>query len=254
LGGEKLKHIRPALAVLCTAAILFTGISRLSAQEQDPSPGETGGVLSSETAVPPGAASLSETAVPPPETAAPPSETGSAARPAEAEIVLGETFPEAVPAGGGTTGSRLFAIIRMVLVLALAAAAIYGVVFFLRRSARPQNERNSRLKILTSAHLGSNRYVYVVNVGTRAWLVGAGEGGVSLISEVTDQEAIDAMILEESKRGAELAASRFADFRSMLARFTGRSADGADGARSRDTGSPFSTQTLRKQRERLKGL
>ncbi|MDR0452055.1 MAG: flagellar biosynthetic protein FliO [Treponema sp.] len=148
----------------------------------------------------------------------------------------------------------------MVLVLALAAAAVYGVVFFLRRSARPQSERNSRLKILTSAHLGSNRYVYVVNVGTKAWLVGAGEGGVSPIAEITEQEAIDAMILEESLRGAEMSASRFADFRAMLARFTGRpSSVAAGGTRGPDASlradaSPFSAQALRKQRERLKGL
>jgi flagellar protein FliO/FliZ len=246
LGGEKLKRINSALAVLCTAAILFVSISRLSAQEQDPpSLGETGGVLSSETTAP-------ETAAP---GTGPGSEAGgSTARSAEAEIVLGETLPAAAPAGGGTTGSRLFAIIRMVLVLALAAAAVYGVVFFLRRSARPQNERNSRLKILTSAHLGSNRYVYVVGVGSRAWLIGAGEGGVSPISEITDQEAIDAMILEESKRGAELAASRFADFRAMLARFTGRSSFGTTDDARGPNASPFSARTLRKQRERLKGL
>ncbi|MDR1352335.1 MAG: flagellar biosynthetic protein FliO [Treponema sp.] len=251
MGGEKLKRIYPAFAFLCAAAILFTGISRLSAQEQGQSLDGTGGVLSSETL------SLSETA------AAPPAAGGTgdtaqlgaaAARSAEAEIILGEAFPGDTPANSGITGNRLFAVIRMVLVLALAAAAVYGVVFFLRRSARPQNERNSQLKILTSAHLGSNRYVYVVNVGARAWLVGAGEGGVSLISEVTDQEAIDAMILEESKRGAELAASRFADFRAMLARFTARPSPGVAGETHGHDASPFSAQTLRKQRERSRGL
>jgi flagellar protein FliO/FliZ len=265
LGGEKLKRIYPAFAVLYAAAILFTGISRLSAQEQGQPLDGAGGILPSETP------SLSETAaaLPGDGVAAGPAGGGAgdaaqsgtaAARPAEAEIVLGEAFPEGESANGAIAGNRLFAVIRMVLVLALAAAAVYGVVFFLRRSARPQNERNSRLKILTGAHLGSNRYVYVVNVGTRAWLVGAGEGGVSLISEVTDQEAIDAMVLEESKRGAELAASRFADFRAMLARFTARPSSGmAGGTRGSDAppkagASPFSAQTLRKQRERLKGL
>jgi flagellar protein FliO/FliZ len=248
LGGEKLKRVNSALAVLCAVGILFIGISRLSAQEQDPPfLGEMGGVLSSEITAP-------ETAAP---GTGPGSEAGAnavAARSAEAEIVLGEALPAAAPEGGGTTGSRLFAIIRMVLVLALAAAAVYGVVFFLRRSARPQNERNSRLKILTGAHLGSNRYVYVVGVGSRAWLIGAGEGGVSPISEITDQEAIDAMILEESKRGAELAASRFADFRAMLARFTGRSSFGTTDDARGPNASPFSARILRKQRERLKGL
>jgi flagellar protein FliO/FliZ len=243
LGGEKLKRIHSVCAVLFTAAILFIGLSQLSAQEQDPSLIQDDGVLSSETS-----AALSETAITLPDAAVP--DRDAAIRSAEAEFVLEETLPGAAPSGG----SRLFAIIRMVLVLGLAAAAVYGVVFFLRRSARPQNERNSQLKVLTSAHLGSNRYVYVVNVGTKAWLVGAGEGGVSLISELADQEAIDAMILEESKRSAEINASRFADFRAMLARFTGRvTAPGAPAGGIRGA-SPFSAQTLRKQRDRLKGL
>ncbi|MDR1129188.1 MAG: hypothetical protein LBL20_07745, partial [Treponema sp.] len=132
LGGEKLKRIYPAFAVLYAAAILVTGISRLSAQEQGQSLDGTGGVLSSETL------SLSETAAAPPGAAAIPAAGGTggtaqpgaaAARSAEAEIILGEAFPGDTPANSGITGNRLFAVIRMVLVLALAAAAVYGVVF-----------------------------------------------------------------------------------------------------------------------------
>jgi flagellar protein FliO/FliZ len=163
----------------------------------------------------------------------------------ESEIILGEALPETPESGG----RQIFVIIRMVLVLALAAAAVYGVVYFLRRSARPQTQRNPHLKILTSAHLGSNRYVYVVSVGVKAWLIGAGEGGVNLISEVEDQEAVDAMLLDESRAAAEAGASRFADFKALLRRLGG--GGGPPGTISRNG---FSTETLRKQRERLKGL
>jgi flagellar protein FliO/FliZ len=138
----------------------------------------------------------------------------------------------------------------MVLALALAAAAIYGVVFFIRRVSRPRDRRNPYLKILASAHLGSNRYVYVINLGSQAWVVGAGEGGVSLISEVTDREALDAMVLESSQKQA--AGGQLPDFRTFLRRF---GAGGGAGIPPEKQGYPVDqADNVRKNRERLKGL
>ncbi|GHT80427.1 hypothetical protein FACS1894130_11610 [Spirochaetia bacterium] len=161
----------------------------------------------------------------------------------EAAITLGEVLPGS-PAGG----NQIFNIIRMVLVLAMTAAAVYGVVYFLRRAGRPsKDQRNPHLKILTSAHLGSNRYVYVVSVGTRAWLIGVGEGGVTPISEISDQETVDAMLLDDSRRAAEAAPSRFSDFRTLLGRMGG-------GGTPAKKGGPISAAGLRSRRERLTRL
>jgi flagellar protein FliO/FliZ len=245
LGGEKLNRITANLAVFFAALLIFNSAS-LAAQEADSSLGNDVSREEAQTAVPGDGSQVLPVQEAP--FASEPALTGSIPpqRSAETEILLGEALPEAAPQ---SPGSQIFLMIRMVLVLALVAAAVYGLIFFLRRSMRPQNEKNPHLKILTSAHLGSNRYVYVVNVGTKAFLVGAGEGGVSLISEITDQEAIDAMLLEESRRGAEVTAARFADFRSMLNRLTGRFSGGRGNG-----GTPFSAESLRKQRDRLKGL
>ena len=162
----------------------------------------------------------------------------------EDTLILGEEIPRGV-----SQSSSVFAIIRMVLALGLAAAAVYGVVYLLRRAAKPQDSRNSHLRILTSAHLGSNRYLYVVSIGSNAWLVGAGEGGLSLIAELDDQEAIDSMLLEESKNGAD--SSRILDFRSLLRRFKA-GGNSLSGDAAERTG--FSADAIRKNRERLKRL
>ncbi|MDR3145948.1 MAG: flagellar biosynthetic protein FliO [Treponema sp.] len=159
---------------------------------------------------------------------------------AEDAIILGEPLPGPAPPAGPSVS----VVLRMVLVLALAAAAIYGVVFFLRRAARPRESNNPHLKILTSAHLGSNRFIYIVAVGSRAWLLGAGEGGVSLIAEVTDQETVDAMLLESSVRGAETAGN----FRALLRRLGGGFVPDKPGP------SGEAADTLRRNRERLRGL
>jgi flagellar protein FliO/FliZ len=124
---------------------------------------------------------------------------------------------------GGTAAPRspssFFAILKMVLVLALVAGLVYLVVYFLRRMGKPQLEQNPHLKILASTHLGSGRYVHVVSVGKEAWLIGTGEGGVNHIAGIGDQEAIDAMILDASKRKTETPEPF--NFQSMLKRFSG---------------------------------
>ncbi|MDR2741115.1 MAG: flagellar biosynthetic protein FliO [Treponema sp.] len=169
----------------------------------------------------------------------------SAETPNESAIILGEAAPGTSP----SPVSSGFVVFRMVLVLALVAAAVYGAVFFIRRASRPRDSRNPHLKILTSAHLGSNRFVYVVNVGNQAWLVGAGEGGVSLISEITDKDALDTMLLEDSQKQAESPGGRFPDFRTLLRRF-----GGGVGPDLPPDKPDFSADNVRKNRERLRGL
>jgi len=140
-------------------------------------------------------------------------------------------------------GASIWVVIRMILVLALAAAAIYGIVFFIKKTSKQTAASDPFLKILASSHLGFNRYVHIVSVGSKAWLLGASEGGVNLISEIDDKDVINAMLLEDSKKIAE-APNRFPDFLSILRRLgtpaQNRSSSGVD--------------EIRKRRERLKGM
>jgi flagellar protein FliO/FliZ len=131
----------------------------------------------------------------------------------------------------------------MIAVLGLCAGAIYGAVFFLKRIARPPETQDPYLKVLAAAHLGSNRFVHVVSVGSQAWLVGASEGGVSLIAEIADPETVDAMLLASSRKTAVSAKSP--DFSRLLSRFTGK-----DAAPQPD----LNAENVRKRRERLRGL
>jgi flagellar protein FliO/FliZ len=132
----------------------------------------------------------------------------------------------------------------MVLVLALAALAIYGVVFFIKRMSRSPEARDPNLKVLARAPLGGGAFAAVVSVGSRAWLVGGGDGGVSLIAEIDEAEALETMLLDDARKTAQAGNARFPDFRSLLRRLGG-------GAENRP-GNP--AESLRKQRDRLKGL
>jgi flagellar protein FliO/FliZ len=163
----------------------------------------------------------------------------------ESAIVLGE--PPAAPVVG--VASSGWVVFRMVLVLAVAALAIYGVVFFIKRLARPQENRDPNLKVLARVSLGSDSYAAVVSLGAKAWLVGGGSGGVSLISEISDTDSLETLLIEDARRTAGTGAGGFIDFRSLISRLAGSS-------RGKPPESPGAShaENLRRQRERLKGL
>jgi flagellar protein FliO/FliZ len=185
-------------------------------------------------------------AVPPSSLAAQEGGAGDEAVPGEAlentpesSILLGGETPGIPPAAPGASVSL---ILRMLLVLLLAAAAIYGVVYLFKRGARPSELRDPNVKLLSSIHLGSNRFIHLVAVGAKVWLLGASDGGVNLITEIEDQDAINAMFLEESRRSAQ-GGGKIPDFKAMLRRL----------------GIPVDNQVpgadaIRKRRERLKGF
>ena len=160
---------------------------------------------------------------------------------AEQAIVFGEPGDgAAMPMPAVTT----FSVFRMVLTLALVAAAIYGIVFFLKKAGRGRGVSSDPfLRVLATAAVGTNRGVHVVSLGSQAWLVGSAEHGVNLIGEITDKETLDAMILEDSRRSEGLSAGRL-DFKSVLRKF---------GVPSDSSGAP-KPEDIRKRSERLKGI
>jgi flagellar protein FliO/FliZ len=160
-------------------------------------------------------------------------------RAAEREILFDDDG--AVTPAQNTSGPSVWAAVRMLLVLVLVAVAIYGVIYFLKKAAKPAASSDPFLRILSSAHLGSNRYAHIVSVGGKAWLLGASDGGVKLISEIEDKEVIDAMLLEDSRKTSENS-GRLPDFISLLRRFGARPGPDVSGA-----------DNIRRHRERLKG-
>jgi len=163
-------------------------------------------------------------------------------RAGEQAIVLdGGGDGNAVP-NVNVSGPSIWAIIRMLLVLALAAVAVYGVVFFIKRASKKIDTNDPFLKVLASTHLGSNRYAHIVSVGGKAWLLGSSDGGVNLIGEIEDKDVINTMLLEDSAKSTQ-ASSRFPDFLSMLRRLGAPAESRAPGA-----------DEIRKRRERLKGF
>ena len=160
-------------------------------------------------------------------------------RAAEQNLRFGEAAAPADP----NTGVSVWVIIRMILVLVLAAAAVYGVVFLFKRVSRKAPEEDPYLKVLAAAHLGSNRYAHIISVGNRAWLIGSGESSVHLISEIDDKDIIDTMLQDDSQKKNMAKQGVFPDFAALLRR-----------AGTKVKANPAGAEQIRKRRERLNGL
>ena len=159
---------------------------------------------------------------------------------AEQSMILGEGIIGATP----VPAVSFWSIFRILLTLALVAMAIYGLVFILKRLSRGSIVRDPFLKVLASAPLGANRGMYVISVGSRAWLVGMAENAVNLISEIDDKDILNAMLLEDSRKIAKTPiVGRIPDFRSLLRKLGMPTEAGMPGPDS-----------IRKHRERLKGM
>jgi len=207
LGGEKLKRKKVFFILFLIFSILYTGLP-VFAQESDP--------------VDP---TLSEDLLPNPE------EQYDLNDVDQDSVIQSET-------GMRSTGWVMF---QIILVLALSALAIYGIVYFIKRLGKPSRAKDPHLKVLATTPLGTSSYAAVISVGSKAWLVGGGDSGVSLISEITEQEVLESMLIDEARKNPAVPTGRFAEFQAFLKKFT-KNNFGA------------SAENLRKQRDRLKGI
>jgi flagellar protein FliO/FliZ len=159
---------------------------------------------------------------------------------AERALTLDEGAPEGAAESAGGTGTS-FLLLRIVLMLFIVAAAIYGVVWFLKRAARPSAGRDPYLKVLSTVSLGGSRYIHVVALGSKAWLIGTGEGGPRLIAELQDPDTLNAMLMEHARRSE--AGGRFDNFKSLLRHF------GIEHGNR-----PPGVDNIRRRRDRIQGL
>lgn len=162
----------------------------------------------------------------------------------ENQFVFGGDAAQGAEAEQPAGTSDFFIILRMVLVLLLAAAAIYGLVYFVKKLANPKKLEDPYLKILSSVSIGPNRSVHVVSLGEKAWLVGSADNSVSLISEIDDKETIDAMLLDNSRNNAAGGMGKLIDFKSIFMRLSG----------SQEDGNLPKSESLKERRKRFKGF
>ena len=146
--------------------------------------------------------------------------------------------------------SSIWILVRIVVVLALVCGGIYGVVYLLKKTSKMDVSSDKFLKSVASLALAPNRSVQVVMAGNQAFLVGITEKNISLISEITDKELIDAMNLEADKK-APVPGGNFAALVSNL--IPSKRTKPAESSGKAPESAVATADFLRRQRERLTG-
>lgn len=172
----------------------------------------------------------------------------------ESAIVLDDTAGEPLPdAANSDQGGTFWILFRIVLVLVLICAAMYGIVYLIKRGSGVSAANDPYLRVVAQLPLAPGKTAQVLTVGSQAFLVGVSDTGIQPIAELTDKELIDAMNLEADRNPHEPIPS----FSALLSRFlpgrTGYRAEEASVPHRDDT--PLSAgetaEFIRRQRERL---
>ncbi len=120
----------------------------------------------------------------------------------ESQIPLGTAANPATgqPQAAPTTGVTTWDFLRMLLILACVIGVIYFLFWLLRRGAGKKIQENDLIKVLGSRGLSGNRALHLVEVGSSVYLVGSSDGGVELISEITEKESLDTLRLKVAEQ------------------------------------------------------
>jgi flagellar protein FliO/FliZ len=137
--------------------------------------------------------------------------------------------PEGQP--GAINSLGVWDFVRMVLVLGIVIAAIYLVFYLLKRASGGRFENSPMIRLLGSHALPGNKALHLVEVGRQVFLIGVGDEGISLISEISDQESLDELRLKASTAPSE----RKSNFADLLSGFF-QSATGSRAQSGNDNG------------------
>ena len=116
---------------------------------------------------------------------------GTAASVDETTLTLSDAAAPAKAANNAAGSTTLAYFLRMVFVLALVLAAIYGVYRLMKRASRPKAVDDTAVRVLATTSLGPVRPCMWYASDGKAYLIGATDASISLVAEVVDKDFID---------------------------------------------------------------
>ncbi len=166
-----------------------------------------------------------------------PAEAPETERIDETTLLLGDDAADQSAPALSMSPFGIWDLLRMVLVLGAVIAVVYGIFYLLKRGSKGRFVQNDAIRVLGSQTLPNNRVMYLVEVGSQVFLVGAGSDSVNLIAEITDRETVDEIVL----RGGEGSAGTKKSFSELITgMFKGNQSESAG--------------FMKEQRERLQRL
>lgn len=114
--------------------------------------------------------------------------------------------------GQPKSSSTFFLLLRMVLFLAVVVACIFFVFRFMKKTMAVPDNDDMFMRIVSTLNLSPSKSVQIVTLTDKyAFLIGVSDDSVNLISQIDDQELIQAMNLYSDKQKKTKKPKNFAD-------------------------------------------
>jgi len=89
--------------------------------------------------------------------------------------------------------------IKTIIVLGIFGAGIYYVFKYISKKQGLSFPHLNVTRIITSLPVGANRFIQVLEVGEKYYLIGSTENQINLLTEITDKETIDKIKVMKNK-------------------------------------------------------
>ena len=172
---------------------------------------------------------------------------------AEEQMLIIPSSDTEVSAEQNVKTNNVWQFIKLILVLILVIACIYGIVWLLKKSTGTNFQSGPYLKKVAAVNLSPGKSVYIVSTPTQAFVVGAGDNSVNLIGEINDKELIDTMNLAAENQPAV----KQKDFMSIISAFlpgqkTEEPDDNEEFEDYFDNAAKNATETIRQSRKQIR--
>ena len=89
--------------------------------------------------------------------------------------------------------------LRMILVLAVVAGCIYGLVFLLKKASTGKYDESELINVISGKTLAPGKSLHIVEVGNQMMLIGISDDSITHISDITDKETYEQIKLYKGK-------------------------------------------------------
>ena len=106
--------------------------------------------------------------------------------------------------------------VRMILVLIIVVALIYGTLWFIRKKTNVVKTDDEYLRRAAWINIAPGKTVEVITLIDKAYLIGVTEDSITMLGEIQDEELIKAMNITADKKNNTKKPATFADVLDMF--------------------------------------
>ena len=135
----------------------------------------------------------------------------------ESIVISDDTGTDGASANQSYKGpSTVGTFVRMIVVLIIVVALIYGVLWFIKKKTNVVKTDDEYLRRAAYINIAPGKTIEVITLIDKAYLIGVTEDNITLLGEIDDKELIHAMNLTADKKNNTKKPASFADVLDMF--------------------------------------